>query len=494
MDGEEKLGILSPLIPPSEENMSSVGTMEVVAEMKKQMWLAGPLVCVNFLQFGMQVISIMFVGHLGELSLSSASLGTSFASVTGLSLLTGMGSALETLCGQAYGAKQYHMLGIHMQRAIFVLFIVCIPIAFIWANTGPILMSLGQDPDISKGAGHYARYMIPSVFAYGLLQCIIRFLQTQNIVFPMMIISAMTSLLHIPICWFLVFKTDLSNKGAALAISISYWINMLLLAIYVKFSPACKSTWTGFSREALHNILNFLKLSIPSALMVCIEFWSFEMMVLMAGLLPDPQLETSVLAIILNTCGLTFNISFGLSGTASTRVSNELGAGRPQAARVAVLSVLLMAIADGTILGLTMILLRNIWGSLFSNEEKVVTYVSKTIPLLAASIFLDGFQCALTGIVRGSGWQETGAFVNLGAYYLVGVPSAIVFAFVLHIGGKGLWMGIVCALLVQVLSLLIITMRTNWNIEAAKAKERVNDSKISVDSIEWEAEPLLPSV
>ncbi|KAK2458638.1 Protein DETOXIFICATION 16 [Trifolium repens] len=95
---------------------------DVVEEAKKQLWLAGPLIAVSLLQYSLQMISIMFVGHLGKLPLSGASLGNSFASVTGYSVLLGMGSALETLCGQAYGAKKYHMLGVHTQRAFFLLF------------------------------------------------------------------------------------------------------------------------------------------------------------------------------------------------------------------------------------------------------------------------------------------------------------------------------------------------------------------------------------
>lgn len=180
----------------------------------------------------------------------------------------GMASALDTLCGQAYGARQYHLLGIHMQRAMFVLLLVSLPLAIIWANTGPILIALGQDPEISEEAERYARFMIPSLFAYGLLQCLVKFLQTQNIVFPMMISSGIATLLHILLCWILVFKSGLGSRGAALANSISYWINVLLLAIYVKFSSSCAKTWTGFSKEALHNILTFLILAIPSALMV----------------------------------------------------------------------------------------------------------------------------------------------------------------------------------------------------------------------------------
>jgi len=70
------------------------------------------------------------------------------------------------------------------------------------------------------------------------------------------------------ICWVLVFKIKLGIKGAALAISISNWVNVLLLAIYVRFSQAFVKTWTGFSKESLHDILSFIKIAVPSAIMI----------------------------------------------------------------------------------------------------------------------------------------------------------------------------------------------------------------------------------
>ncbi|XP_057749356.1 protein DETOXIFICATION 16-like isoform X2 [Arachis stenosperma] len=357
---------------------------EIFEEARKQLWLAGPLVTVSLLNYGLQVISVMFVGHLGQLPLSGASMATSFASVTGFSLLTGMASALDTLCGQSYGAKQHRMVGIHMQRAILILMILCIPLSIIWANTASILTALGQDPQISSEAGQYAKFMIPSLFAYGLLQC-----------------------------------------------------------------------------------LNSL------------ESWSFEMMVLLSGLLPNPKLETSVLSICLNTSTTVWTIPFGLSGAVSTRVSNELGAGHPRAARLAVYFVFAMAMVEGIFVGAMMILIRNIWGYAYSNEEEVVTYVATMLPILATSIFLDSLQCVLSGTARGCGWQKMGALINLGSYYLIGIPAAILFAFVFHMGGKGLWLGIICALIVQVSCLLIITIPTDWEEEAKKA----NDSVCVYDSI-----------
>lgn len=255
-----------------------------------------------------------------------------------------MASALETLCGQAYGAKEYYMLGIYTQRAILILLTLSIALSLIWFNTGSILATLGQDKEISSGAGEFNRWMIPGLFAYGVLQCLMRFLQTQNIVVPMMISSGLTAVFHILMCWVFLFKFDLGSKGAALANAISYWVNVLLLALYIKFSKSFSKSFTGFSAEAIHDLLGFLRLAIPSAIMIwyiavfslslvlhmctltkflhlylfadvfylsflticmflilawtcSLEYWSFEMVVLLSGLLPNPKLETSVLSI-----------------------------------------------------------------------------------------------------------------------------------------------------------------------------------------------------
>jgi len=180
-----------------------------------------------------------------------------------------MANALDTFCGQSYGAKQYHLLGIQTQRAMLVLVLSSIPLALIWANTTQILAFAGQDPEISAEAGVYALYMIPSLFAFGLLQCLLMFLQAQNNVFPMLPIAGFSTLLHILVCWFLVFKLRFGHKGAAISNCISYWMNVLLLGLYVKFSPSCKETWTGFSNKSLDigGIFKFLRLALPSSVM-----------------------------------------------------------------------------------------------------------------------------------------------------------------------------------------------------------------------------------
>ena len=122
---------------------------------------------------------------------------------------TGMSFALDTLCGQAFGASEGQMLGVYKQRAMLVLGLASLPIAAVWANTGAILLHLGQDPEIAAGAGTYIRWMIPALFFYGWLQCHVRFLQAQKLVVPAMLSSGATAVSHVLVCWSLVYRLRL---------------------------------------------------------------------------------------------------------------------------------------------------------------------------------------------------------------------------------------------------------------------------------------------
>ncbi|KAI5059245.1 hypothetical protein GOP47_0025564 [Adiantum capillus-veneris] len=442
-------------------------------EMRLQCTLAGPLVIGNLLSFCLQLISLTFVGHFGELELSGASVANSFAVVTGFSIVLGMGCAMETLCGQAYGAKQYKKMGIYLQRAIVVLNVTSVPLAFIWANMEKILVALKQDANIARTAGEYMVWLIPTLFGNATSQPFAKFLQAQSLVAPLLWISLCVLACHVPICWFLVFKSGMGFIGAALANSISYWIDVILLALYVRFSPKCAESRAPLSLEALHDLKGFLTLAIPSAAMICLEWWSYEVLVILSGFLLNPELQTAAISICVSTESLVFMLPLGLSAAASIRVSNELGAGHPQTARKAVYVAVVLALSEALLVAVVILLVRNVWGGVYSSEREVVVAVASLMPLLALSTTFDGLQAVFSGVARGAGWQKAGAIINLGSFYVVGLPVGCVLAFVLHLEGKGLWLGLTLGAFVQFFIFVIITHFTDWQKEAMKAAMRV---------------------
>ncbi|KAG9129739.1 hypothetical protein Leryth_015440 [Lithospermum erythrorhizon] len=389
-----------------------------VEELRMTSCIALPMVIVTVSQQLSRVVSMMMVGHLGELELSGAAIATSLTNVLGFILFLFLDEALEFI---------------------------------------------GQDPQISGEAGRYAVYLIPTLFPYAILQLLIRYLQTQSLIMPMLLSSIASLLFHVPVCWLLVYRFDCGAAGAALAIGLSYWLNVILLGIYVKHSSACQKTRISFSIYDFPSIKEFFRL----------EWWSCEIVVLLSGTLPNPQLESSVML----TASLHYFIPFSIGAAASTRVSNELGAGNPIRAQVAVWAVSSLAVMEVLIATIVLICCRNILGYAFSNSKEVVSYIKDIIPLVSSNNVISCFHQSVTGVARGCGWQHLGAYVNLGAYYLVGIPVAILLGFALRLGGTGLWMGINAGSIVQVTLLSIVTSRTNWQKQASIVRGRIFEER-----------------
>ena len=74
-----------------------------------------------------------------------------------------------------------------------------------------------------------------------------------------------------------------------------------------------------------------------------------------------------------------------------------MGAGRPQSARLAVQIVICLAVAEGVLLSLIAVAMRDIWGYLYTNEMEIVKYLATIMPILATSNFVDAIQGVLSG-------------------------------------------------------------------------------------------------
>ncbi|XP_010492528.1 PREDICTED: protein DETOXIFICATION 14 [Camelina sativa] len=326
---------------------------------------------------------------------------------------------------------------------------------------------------VAQEAGKFATWLIPALFGYATLQPLVRFFQAQSLILPLIMSSISAVCVHVVLCWSLVFKFGLGSLGAAIAIGVSYWLNVTVLGLYMTFSSSCSKSRAPISMSLFEGMGEFFRFGIPSASMICLEWWSFEFLVMLSGILPNPKLETSVLSVCLSTISSLYQIPESLGAAASTRVANELGAGNPKQARMAVYTAMVITGVESIMVSAIVFAARNVFGYLFSSEIEVVDYVRSMAPLVALSVIFTALHGVLSGVARGSGRQDIGAYVNLAAYYLCGIPTAILLAFRFKMGGRGLWIGITVGSFVQAVLLGLIVILTNWKQQARKARERV---------------------
>ncbi|KAG5566485.1 hypothetical protein RHGRI_002144 [Rhododendron griersonianum] len=264
----------------------------------RSLWLLSwASIIVSVCNYMLSFVSLTFSGQLGALELAGASIAMVGTQGLAYGIMLGMASAVQTVCGQAYGAKRYDSMGIICQRAIILHLGAAILLTFLYLYFGQLLALIGQADDIVVEAKIFARGMIPQLYAFAISCPMMRFLQAQNIVNPLAYMSAGVLLLHIFLTWGVVCYLGCGLLGAALTLSFSWWLLVLLQALYILLSPSCKRTWTGFSVKAVYGIWPYFKLTIASAVMLCLEIWYNQGLVLISGLLPNPTISLDSLSI-----------------------------------------------------------------------------------------------------------------------------------------------------------------------------------------------------
>lgn len=234
-----------------------------------------------------------------------------FASVTGWSLSSGATTALDTLCSNAWtGATDKTIVGIHLQRALIFLGIMFFPIACIWWNAESLLLALGQEAALSQHAGLFLRYLLLGAPAYMTFEALKRYLQAQGIMHATTYVLLIASPINMLTNYIFVWWTPISLGfvGAPLATALSYWLMLGLLLLYIKY-VAGGEAWGGWSRQCLTGWSTFLKLAVPGVLMVCTEWWAFELVALAASYLGTVSLAAQ--SIILTTSAATYCVPFG---------------------------------------------------------------------------------------------------------------------------------------------------------------------------------------
>lgn len=411
--------------------------------------LALPLVASALSSHLIPMISVAFVGHVGSHELSVVVLGSSFFNVTGLSFLIGSLGALETLCGQAYGGKEYKAVGVALQRSLLVTMLLCGLVAAGWTQMERIMLLLGQNPVLAADAAQFLIWNIPSLFFLGATECMKRYLMAQSVVAPATFAAAIAAAVALVANYVYISTLRWGIFGASMANNIAQLAPLSILVGYavwrerqLRARDAPEQTWPGWSKGALQQWGAYFLLAGPSAAMLCLEWWTFEACVVMSGWLSNPELDVSVMGLTMNLSALLYMMPQGLSSATSVRVGNALGAGLPRAAQRAALTATLIIFVLQCGMAAATVASRNVAGLVFTQDAAVLKAAAPLFALMAWCTIGDGLNAVMGGVLRGAGRQELGACINLVAYWCVGLPLAWLLAFKAGLGLAGLWTGL----------------------------------------------------
>lgn len=167
-------------------------------------------------------------------------------------------------------------------------------------------------------------------------------------------------------------------------------------------------------------------------LMLCFEWWAFELLAIYTGLLGVVQLAAEV--VIINMITFVFMLPLGISYTASALTGNFIGENKiALAKRFAIMTIVLDVILTSIVVLLLGIYQEGV-SRIFTKETEVVGVIHETVWVLLIYIWFDTIHGVQSGIIRGLGLQAYGFIYTLICYYIIGMPLALVLAFTFKMG------------------------------------------------------------
>lgn len=438
--------------------------------------LSAPVIITYVLEFLPGIVSMTLVGHLEspltKEYVGGVSLSTMFMNLTGVAFGFGLATAMDTLCAQAYGAGKPMKLGIYLQSGLIVLGVAVIPVFLLNWYTTAFLLWMGQPAVVAELAGRFSRLVLPGIpflFAYELFK---KLLQAQNVVLPMVYIAVLSNIVNIGLGVYLTFYTSLGYDGAAIARTVANVVLPGSLVPFFMWRPEVfRQWWPGWKlAQALQHLRAFLTLGIPGMFMMLLEWWSFEIMAAFVGLLPNSVVAISVHSVLVSVSTMAFNFFLGISVATNIRVGNYMGSNQPEHAKMAASLGMALALGVSVLLALVVVSTRYVLPMAFINDDTSVALAGHALLFLMPYQLLDAVNSVMQGVFRGTGRNALGAYINLFAYFAIGLPFGLYLAFPLHFGVEGLWLGLTAGIFGGCSVSIYKIFATNWEDMADEAR------------------------
>ena len=407
--------------------------------------LALPLVFAELGWMAMGVVDTVMAGHAGRQMLGAVALGHglyyTFA-VFGIGVILG----LDTLISQAYGRGDIADCRRSLAGGLAVSFLMAPPLIGLAWLMGPVMDWFGIDPALQGDTQGYLRAVSWGTLPLMLYASFRRFLQSQDVVRPVMFALISANVVNIFLNWVLIFgklgAPALGAAGAGYATSVSrvYMVVVLLWATVQGHRWEGWTAWPGWER-----VRDVFRLGVPVGAQISFEVAVFALVTTMLGALGPVAVGGHQIA--LNVASVTYMIPLGISSAVAVRVGQAVGRRDEGGARRAgwvgiglgagfmLLSAMVFWTAPGVVAG---------W---YTTDVEVLQTASALLVIAAFFQFFDGLQAVATGALRGLGDTRTPMLAHVICYWAVGLPLGWWLTYPNGWGARGFWVGLSLALI-----------------------------------------------
>lgn len=387
---------------------------------KKVFSLALPVVLSSLLQRSVGIVDIFLVGGLGAASIAAVGIAQIMVFVA-MSVSWGINVGVTVLVSQLWGAGRRDEAGRAAYQAMLLAVVASVVIMFLGHTLGSrAAVLLGAGSRVHEILSDYTRIIFSFIFFTISINVISGIMHGTGDTKTPLYSTLIVNILHIAAAYPLIYGylglPKLGVKGAAIAIAVSESMGAVFLFArslfkrYIVMSRRLEWRFTAMTVKIGLPILFDRFLQNAGSMM-------FAKVILLYG--------TAVYAahqVGLAIEAFSFMPGYGIAVAAATMVGQNLGAGRPDEARVSAyeanrLAVILMAFMGVVFFFFPYILLR-----VFTNDAEVIRYGILYMKIVAFAQIPLAITMVVGGSLRGAGDTGFIMLATIAGMWLVRLP------------------------------------------------------------------------
>ena len=384
---------------------TAASSRQIIGQLLQHAW---PNLIAHLLSMAMLVADTLIAGRYSTAELAGVAIGSSF-SISLVMLLTGILQAVAPTVAHHFGAGREDEIGPTLQQGFWLAAMLALPGIWLMNHPQPLLDLASVPADVVERAERYlgaTAWGLPALLFYRTFSGFNNALGRPR---PLMLISAIVCLTHVPLAWTLTHGISLGNfslaalggAGCGISTALVNWLSLSCALAYLMRNPDYRryrlfSCWQMPQPAILGKLL---RLGLPIGLSTFIDISSFTLIAILAARLGVDTVAGHRL--ISNLTGLIYMLPMSLSIATMVLVGQAAGANDMARAKRTAQLALGLALTCALLIGGLLWLLREPVIDLSTNDPAVRAIALGLIAYLCLYQGFDGLQTVAAYALRG---------------------------------------------------------------------------------------------
>ena len=425
--------------------------------------IAAPIVVGNVLQSGLELVDLFFVGRLGSEAIAGVAMGSSIIMVL-MTVIVGIVTANTAFVSRHYGAKDTDTVakGVWHTLVLGLIFSFALSIVGILYSED-MLLFLGAEPVVAAHGAAYLVVLFAGIATLVELWVINSSFQSCGDAVTPMLLVVLANILNIVLDPLLIFGYWIfpacGVAGAAYATIISRSV-AFTIAFALLLSGRTPIPFALRTKFEFGLAWRLIRIAVPNSVQSGLRNVTFLAMMTIVAVFGTAALSAYGIVGRLETVAIMPVL--GVATATAVVVGQNLGAKKPERAEEGVkLSVLMnggfMAVM-GAIFYIAAPAIIEIFDPSGASTAVGVSYMRTVAPFYIAM----AIAIILAFALNGAGDTKKPMYATLFSMVLIQIPLAYILPDLLRIGIDGIWLAVICGIILQLSLLFAMYRRGNW--------------------------------